>query len=869
MKIVMRICCLLLPALLGACATGRTAFDKGKELERSGRYDEAVLKYSEAVASDPDSGEYRLSFLKSSEEAGKVHLKAGDEAFAAKRLDEAFSEYQRAMVLDPSQDRARQQLEVVKKLRLAQHYFAEGEAFEKENKLREAVRSYQKSLNLDGENKDAADALERLLKTRKSKTDGYELNLKSSKPITLKFKDAKLKDVFKIISQLSGINFVFDEAVKDVAVTIYLENASFYQALDIICGMHKLGRKILNESTIIVYTRTPDKTKQYEELYVQTFFLNKLDAKKAVNLVRTMLQVKKIYVNEEMNTLVIRDTLDVIEVARRILEANDVPDAEVVLEVEVIELSKKNAESFGLALSKYATSLNLMGPSGQFFVDTFATATTTSGTTDTTTVTQANTSQLLNLFRWGDYRGYVTVPSATFNFGKTLGNAETLSNPKIRVKNREKAKFNVGTRVPITTTSSNGVGNYNVNVQYVDVGVKINAEPTIQLNNEVNIKLGLEVSSILSKEKVGTDQNTQVVTIGTRNMDTVLSLKDGETSVIGGLIQDTKGHNSNKVFLLGDIPVLGPLFSSHDNTGDKTELILAISPHIVRGVTVSDPEVTSFWSGLEDDPSIAKGYSSFEQQAEYALPAPATPPAASQPQGQKSAPAASPQPPPTRSQPVQQPQSPSPVPASPPQAAAVAAPPAALPVQPTPPVEAAPQPAAAPIQSSPPAVIPPPPTASQPPLAPVAAVPSPQAPPEKKVSLRFAAPLLAKQGEQFSAEVLATDANKLVSAPLIIVFDPGKIEAVEVVEGDLFKQHGGGEKFSSKIDNQGGRIEVKLEIDPKSGGITGAGNLVTIKFRGMSPGSAGYGFLSAKLQAAGGKAVETILYNGIVEVQKP
>ena len=373
MKIVIKIWCLFFLLLLAACATGRTAFDSAQELERRGKYDEAVIKYAEAVANNPDSSEYRYGYLKSSEQAARIHLKAGDELLAAKNLDEAYLEFQKAMVLDPAQERARQQLEVLNKFRSSQQFFNEGEAFEKERKTKEAVRCYQRSLNFNPANKSSIDALDRLLKTRKAKTDGYELNLKSTKPITLKFKDAKIKDVFNIITQLSGINFVFDDAMKDAPITIYLENATFQQALDIICGMQKLGRKVLNETTIIVYTKSPDKIKQYEDLYVQTFFLNKLDAKKAVNLIRTMLQVKKIYVNEEMNTLVIRDTFDVIEVARRILEANDVPDAEVVLEVEVIELSKKNAESFGLALSKYAVGMKLTGPSGQFLSDSFAT----------------------------------------------------------------------------------------------------------------------------------------------------------------------------------------------------------------------------------------------------------------------------------------------------------------------------------------------------------------------------------------------------------------------------------------------------------------------------------------------------------------
>jgi general secretion pathway protein D len=493
-----------------------------------------------------------MAFLKASETAAKLHLEIADKLFAAKRYDDAYREYEAAMVMDPSQSRAKQQIDIIKKHKKSNILFAEGAAYEKENKSKEAVRSYQSALNFNPNNREAAEAVERLLKTRKIRTAGFELNLTSTKPITLKFKNAKIKDVFNIITKLSGINFVFDESMKDSNVTIYLENATFQQVLDIICGMNKLQKKVLNESTVIVYPKTAEKNKQYEDLYVQTFFLNKLDAKKAVNLIRTMLQVKKIYVNEEMNTLVIRDSANVIEVARRILEANDVPDAEVVLEVEVIEVAKKNTESFGLALSRYAVDLHATGPSGKFLNSTFVSTDAISGVVDGTTqndnsatvgttLTRSDTSQLVNLFRWGDYNGYITVPSATFNFGKTLGNAETLSNPKIRVKNRDKAKFNVGTRVPITTTSTNGtISGYSVNVQYVDVGVKLNAEPTIQLNNDVSIKLGLEVSSILSREKIGSDNSTTVVTIGTRNMDTVLSLKDGETTVIGGLIQDTK-----------------------------------------------------------------------------------------------------------------------------------------------------------------------------------------------------------------------------------------------------------------------------------------------------------------------------------------
>ncbi|MRR07364.1 MAG: tetratricopeptide repeat protein, partial [Deltaproteobacteria bacterium] len=614
MRIIFKITALsFLFAVLTGCGAGLTAFSKGERLEREGKLDEAVIKYSEAVAANPDLNEYRMRLLKASEQAAYRHLITGDEYLAQKNYDEAIVEYQAAIALDPSLHRAKQASEKLIRQKNSRAYFKEGQDFERGNKPREALQAYRKALDLDGGNKEAQEALERLLSTKKTRLEGYELNLKSTKPITLKFKDAKLKDVFSIVTQLSGINFIFDEGIKDQNVTIYLENANFQQALDLLTNMNKLGKKVLNESTIVIFPKTPEKSKQYEDLVVKTFFLNTLDAKKAVNLLRTMLQVRKVYVNEELNAIVVRDTPELVDVAGKILEANDVPDAEVLLDVEVIEVSKRNIENFGLALSRYAVSLNTQTPEGSFLADSFVKAKLTDSQEP------ATVSNLLQVFSWNGYKGFMTVPSATYSFGKRITNAEVLANPKIRVKNREKSKFTVGTRVPITTTSTTGTtGGFSVNVQYVDVGVKLNAEPTIMLNNEVSIKLGLEVSSIIDREEVGgEDSATTVVTIGTRNLDTVLNLKDGETSVIGGLIEDAKAKGKQKIFLLGDIPVIGPLLSDNTNDSQKRELILAITPRLVRSVTVPEPDVASFWSGKEDDPSVVKPFASFELEPEF------------------------------------------------------------------------------------------------------------------------------------------------------------------------------------------------------------------------------------------------------------
>jgi len=897
---------MLVTLLVSGCSAGRTAFSKAQKLESEGNLDAALIKYAEVASAYPEVGEYRLRLLSATDAAAKGHFKKGEAFFALKNYDEALREYQSAYGIDPTLVDAKTRAELALKLRNAQTYYLEGAAFEKDRKPREAMLAYQQALQFDPEHKEAREALDQLLINRKQKLDGFELNLKSTKPITLKFKDAKIKEIFSILSQLSGINFVFDDAVKDVNMSLFLENATFQQAMEIITGMQKLGKKVLNESTIIIFPRSPDKIKQYEDLFLQTFYLNKLDAKKAVNLVRTMLQVKKIYVNEELNALVIRDTPEVIEVARKILEANDVPDAEVLLEVEVFELSKQNAATFGLLLSRYATSLGVTPPgSSSFFADTLRSV-TTSSTNTTTTTNDATPSNLLNLFTYRGYNGYLTVPNATFNFGKTLSNGETLSNPKIRVKNREKAKFNVGTRVPITTTSSPSGGGVSVNVQYVDVGVKVNAEPTIQLNNEVSIKLGLEVSSILARDTVGTDQATTVVTIGTRNLDTVLSLKDGETSIIGGLIQKSKTTSKNKVFLLGDIPFLGSLFSNTNDSADKTELLLAITPRIVRGVTVPDEEISAFWSGREDEPSSRQPYSSFVQEPEFALtpeagaatgasapaaaakpaavpaatpprPPRAVPPAESrigqgQPPGAVSKVVAAPAPLPV---PVPAPApAPMPAPAPPPEAAPEAAPAAALEADPA----AAPAPAlvAAPVLAPAPAMAAKP-VAAPAPAAPASApTPAPAqggsgAQPAKAViepvSLAVSMPPAVALNEQLSVDVNASGADGLYNLVFNLTYDPKKLEVVGQTEGPFLKQGGAQTRYQSFADKKKGEVWVSNSRVNAAEGASGNGTLATVLFRAIAKGPVGIGFGNTNFSNKANATIPVTPFKSVVEVK--
>lgn len=820
--------------VLSGCSSGRKAFSKAEQFEAEGNYEAAMYSYAEAFRNDPENGDYRLRFFKTRDAAATQHYKRGVDLFERGDYVAALAEFQTSYGLDSSQERFKQKVTESARLKDAQLAYGEGLEFEKSNKFKEANRAYLAALEMHPGKKEYQEALIRIGGLRKSKLEGFELSLKSAKPITLKFKDAKIKDVFKIITQLTGINFIFDEAVKDQPVSIYLENATFQQSMDLLTNMNKLHSKVLNESTVLIYPKSPEKSKQYDDMTLRTFHLSYMDAKKAVNLIRTMLQVKKIYVNEETNSIVVRDTNDIVAVVEKIIDANDVPDPEVILEVEIIEVSDKNAQNVGLLLSSYNVQMGMFNTSvdppvalsGSLNNVTIS-GTSGSGASSSSTVSTnlASISSLVRAFRAGDYSGYLTVPSAQYNFGKTLSNAQILVNPKIRVRNKEKAKFNVGTRVPITTTTTNSGTSTQVNVQYVDVGVKVNAEPQIQLNNEIIIKLSLEASQVINKETVGgKDSATTVVTIGTRNLETVLSLKDGETSVISGLISANNTSSQQKIFLLGDLPLIGPLISNNDTGRDKTELIMSITPRLVRSVTVPQNSLMSFASGKEDDPSLARPLASFDLEPVFegeAKPAAAKPPAKPAVPGTAPAPGTAAEA------------------AKPAGDAGKQAAPAATPGAPG---VAATTPAATP---------------------PAAAAPAPP----KRGLVQISAPAAIETGQQFYVDIKVADVQNLAGTSLVLSYDPKFVEYVSAIEGVFLKKDGKPTQFSASANAADGTVTIKLTRAPDSGGISGTGSIVSALFRAKSKGPASYYFQSNSFTTADGKPHEMLPFSTAVNVR--
>ena len=594
---------LALVGLLSGCLAGQSSYNDGNKSLVHGNYDQAVIEYLTAVEESPQKNEYRLKLHFAKNKAALKHLNKGDSYFEQVRYAEALQEYQLSADLDGSLFSAVEGVQQSKLHLQVESLIREAEQLVKANREGEAKKLLENALTLLPEHQQATELKSEIKQGLFAMVDGVELEVLSMRPISLNFQKTTLPDVFEILANLSGINFILDEDVRDTKTTLFLENATFAQALELLLRMNKLDKKILNSKTIILYPKTREKQKQFEDQMIKTFYLSHMEAKKAVNMLRTMLQVRKIFVQEDLNAIVVRDHPDVIKLASRMLEATDRGSSEVVFDLELIEVNHSDTRELGVKLSNYSIGSGLSIPGSNLFVNSGLVA-------GGSTTNLLSSGEQLNPFTT-NLDSFYSIPTATFRFLKTEVDAEVLANPKIRVKNKEKAKVHVGSREPVVTLSYNGDQTIE-NVQYLDVGVKLEVEPEVQLDNTIVTKLGLEVSNVSGREKTG--EGTILITVSSTNANTTLTLKDGEQTVIGGLIRDDSSLTKSKIPFLGDIPFLGEIFNGRDSTKTKREILLSITPHIVKSVQVPQVDIASLWSGNEDELKFGRIFGTFADE---------------------------------------------------------------------------------------------------------------------------------------------------------------------------------------------------------------------------------------------------------------
>lgn len=415
-----------------------------------------------------------------------------------------------------------------------------------------------------------------------------------AKKITLQFRDAPVRSLFDAIGKTTGMNILVDKDVQpDLKTSIYLKDTSIRNALDKIALTTHLGWRATDDNTLLVYPDEPVKQSDYQGLVVRGFHLANADVKLVANSMKTVLRFRDVMVDEKLNMIVVRDTPQALALAEKLIALHDVPEPEVMLEVAIVEVSKGKLENLGVA---WPTSMTL-NPLSRFATTTTTTTTSGSSSSSSTETTTSIPLTLRDLENLNPGRLGLTLGSGlTISANATDTDVNILANPRIRAKNKEKAKILIGERVPniSATATSNGV--VSQNITYVDVGLKLDVEPQIYPGNEIGLKIGLEVSSINSTVE-NKSNGTVAYRIGTRNASTVLRLKDGENQILAGLIQDSDRKTISKVPLLGDIPILGRLFRSDGTDKGKTEVVLSITPHLIRGITKPSAEAESFDAG--------------------------------------------------------------------------------------------------------------------------------------------------------------------------------------------------------------------------------------------------------------------------------
>jgi general secretion pathway protein D len=574
---------------LGGCA-GSRAFQRGEGFAREGKWDDAVSEYRQALKSDPQDIEYRSALLRAEETAANEHYKRARNFLKERKLDQAILELQQAVYLNPTNAAIQSALKSVLNMKQAEEHYRAALTFVELNRLSEAIGELNRAVELDPENIKYQDSLDKLQKKKSEAEPEEALTLASDKPITLNFKNTNIKEVFELLSKLSGINIMFDEEVRAQPVTIFVKDVSFQYALNLLLSTNKLFMKKISADTIIIVPKTKAKIDQYQDLMMKTFYLTNAKAKDAVNLLRTMLDTRKVYVNEVLNSITVRDSPEKLKLVEKVLAANDLKEAEVILDVEILEIARNKSLQYGWNFQPgLFAAATIVGNQSQVSTNT------TQGTVGVST--GITLEEFKNLTR-GNIM--LTLPSVVATLIKQDMDAQTLANPRVRVLNNKTAKFHIGDKIPIQTSTVQSTATVAVTstFEYKDIGIKLNVEPTVHLSNTVTLKMSLEVSNLGNLIDFGNGQKQY--SFGTRNTDTTVNLRDGETVIIGGLIKDEERKTANKIPILGDIPILGKLFASSDDETVKTDILMSITPNIVRPLELPSKEDQSFWSGTEE-----------------------------------------------------------------------------------------------------------------------------------------------------------------------------------------------------------------------------------------------------------------------------
>ena len=573
---------------------------RGSDAERVQDYDRAVAEYTNAVREKPNDFNARTSLERSRLRAATDHFQRGRRFAATGKLDQALVEYELALELNPTDSAIDTELKSVR------------------TQLRAKV-----AVQREGKTE-----LQTLVeRSRDLPAPGLDLPADVTMPASLIFREASSRDVFLTIARFANLSIAFDPAFREAPVTVDLRNSSVESAISSVADATQAFFRVTGSRNVLIIPDTPTKRREYEEEVVRTFYLSNADLKETMDLLRMVLDARRVSPVTATNAVTVKDTPERIAAAGRVIAAIDKARPEVIIDVELMEVNRTKLKEYGLQLASPGSP----GLDGSVSIDSGV-----DGSISLRALQNLTSSDVV----------FANLPSLYYRLLKTDTNTRTLANPQLRTSEGMAAQARFGERIPVPVTTFAPIATGGtpqqpiVSYNYENIGVNIDITPRTHHDDDVSLSLKIAVQSVSGEGFGG------LPTFGNREITTVIRLRDGETNMLAGLIRDDERHTLNGIPGLSDLPVVGKLFAHSKSETIQTDIILTLTPHIIRVLDLDEDDLRAFRVGRDTGTPLV--------QLPFGVE-PATPPPGTQPPPGAQAPA----PPPASGPAVQRPLLPS------------------------------------------------------------------------------------------------------------------------------------------------------------------------------------------------------------------
>ena len=542
--------------LAGGCAAS-TATHRGLDAERLRDYDRAVVEYTKALRLNPGNVDLRKALERVKLRASEEHFQRGRRLGATGKFEEALVEYQLASELNPSSSAVDEALRSTR------------------NQLRAKI-----SIGREGKTQ-----LQTLVeRTRDLPPPGLDLPQNVRMPTSLVFREAMSREVFLAIARFADISLTFDPAFRDASITVDLRNASLEDALNAVSGATRTFFRVTAPRTVAVIPDTPAKRREYEEEVVRTFYLSNADLKETMDLLRLVIDLRRIAPTSSNNALTIKDTPERIAAAARVVSAIDKARPEVIIDVELLEVDRTKEIEYGLDIASPTSSGSAAGINGSASINP--------GTSGTITL------QSLRNLTQADVL-LANLPALYYRLLRTDTNTRMLANPQLRTTEGTVAQARFGDRVPVPVTTfapiaTGGTPQQPItSYQYENIGVNIDITPRTHHDDDVTLAVKIGVTSVSGTGFGG------LPTFGNREITTQIRLRDGETNMLAGLIRDDEATSLTGIPGLINLPLVGHLFGHTLKSAQQTDIILTLTPHIIRVLDLTEADLRPFRVGRD------------------------------------------------------------------------------------------------------------------------------------------------------------------------------------------------------------------------------------------------------------------------------